>query len=178
MDYFVHVEGQRRHVRIDGAGIEVDGVPFVAELAPPLEGPGSAARTLRLPDRSVRLLTRAREGACWALELEGHRWTVEVLDRGQEAARKARSASGRPPGPAQLRAPMPGLVVRIEVQPGDVVEAGKGVMIVEAMKMENELRAPAPARVRAVCVQAGAAVEKDAVLLEFEPLDAGAEAAT
>jgi biotin carboxyl carrier protein len=66
---------------------------------------------------------------------------------------------------------MPGLVVRVEVAPGDEVEAGQGLVIVEAMKMENELKAARAARVKAVHVVAGAAVEKDAVLVEFEPLE-------
>jgi pyruvate carboxylase subunit B len=70
---------------------------------------------------------------------------------------------------------MPGLVVRVEVEPGMVVQAGQGLVIIEAMKMENELRAPGPARVRAVHVQAGIAVEKDAMLVEFESLEGGGE---
>jgi pyruvate carboxylase subunit B len=64
---------------------------------------------------------------------------------------------------------MPGLIVRVLVQPGDVVQAGQGVIVIEAMKMENELRASSAGVVRAVSVAAGSAVEKGAVLVEFEP---------
>jgi pyruvate carboxylase subunit B len=63
---------------------------------------------------------------------------------------------------------MPGLVVRLEVEPGQAVVAGAGVLVLEAMKMENELRAPAGARVKAVLVRPGQAVEKGQVLVEFE----------
>ncbi len=69
---------------------------------------------------------------------------------------------------------MPGMVVKVEVEPGDVVAPGQGVVIVEAMKMENELKASVPARVRTVHALPGTAVEKDAVLVEFEPLEAEA----
>ena len=71
-------------------------------------------------------------------------------------------------GPKPIRAPMPGLVVRVNVQEGDTVEAGQSVAIVEAMKMENDLKAEGPGRVAAVLVEAGEPVEKGAVLVEFE----------
>jgi pyruvate carboxylase subunit B len=64
---------------------------------------------------------------------------------------------------------MPGLVVRVHVQPGDRVEAGQGLVAMEAMKMENELRAPSAGSVVAVRVEAGAIVEKGAVLIELGP---------
>jgi biotin carboxyl carrier protein len=63
---------------------------------------------------------------------------------------------------------MPGLIVRVDVRPGDVVGAGQGVVAMEAMKMENELRAPAGGTVKAVHATVGSAVEKGAVLVEFE----------
>jgi pyruvate carboxylase subunit B len=70
-------------------------------------------------------------------------------------------------GPAPLVAPMPGLVVRVNVVVGDQVAAGQGLVVMEAMKMENELRASAPGTVRAVHAEPGAAVNKGAVLVEL-----------
>ena len=66
---------------------------------------------------------------------------------------------------------MPGMVVNVEVEEGDTVSAGQGVVIVEAMKMENELKADAEARVVAVHVVEGQAVEKDQLLVELAALD-------
>ena len=63
---------------------------------------------------------------------------------------------------------MPGLVVRVNVAVGDQVAAGQGLVVIEAMKMENELRASAAGVVRAVHVEAGAAVNKGVVLVELE----------
>ena len=62
---------------------------------------------------------------------------------------------------------MPGMVVQVAVAEGDVVDAGDRIAVVEAMKMENELRATAASRVAKVRVSPGQAVEKDQVLVEF-----------
>ena len=62
---------------------------------------------------------------------------------------------------------MPGLVVRVNVAEGDTVAAGQGLVVMEAMKMENELRAAAAGTVSRVLATPGAAVEKGAVLVEL-----------
>jgi pyruvate carboxylase subunit B len=64
---------------------------------------------------------------------------------------------------------MPGLVVRVLVEAGQMVVAGGGLVVLEAMKMENELRAAGPGIVRAVHVRAGGTVEKGQMLVELEP---------
>jgi pyruvate carboxylase subunit B len=63
---------------------------------------------------------------------------------------------------------MPGKIVKVLVKPGDTVEVRQGVVIVEAMKMENELRATAAGTVRSVEVASGTAVEKGALLVALE----------
>ena len=94
-------------------------------------------------------------------------WDVEVLDeRARHLRQLAGSGRGKRGGNV-LKAPMPGLVVRVEVEPGQAVVEGQGVVVLEAMKMENELRASAAATVAAVRVAPGAAVEKGDVLVEY-----------
>lgn len=68
----------------------------------------------------------------------------------------------------EIKTPMPGLVVSIEVKEGDIVKVGQGVAIVEAMKMENELKATFEGKVKKVKVIPGQAVDKDDVLVIFE----------
>jgi pyruvate carboxylase subunit B len=63
---------------------------------------------------------------------------------------------------------MPGMIVRVNVEVGARVHPGQGLVVMEAMKMENELRALAEATVKAVHAQPGAAVEKGALLIELE----------
>ncbi|MGH7905997.1 MAG: biotin/lipoyl-containing protein, partial [Candidatus Binataceae bacterium] len=68
----------------------------------------------------------------------------------------------------ELRAMMPGRVVSVLIEPGEVVEAGQGLVVVEAMKMENELRSPKPGKIAAVKVVAGQTVEKNDLLVIIE----------
>lgn len=166
MEYFVHIGSRRLRVELADGELRVDGRPLALELAP---SNGNPVRSVRAEGRSIRVIPRRNGRGDWTLDIDGVRVRAEVLDRGQEAIRAARGAAAATRGPAPLRAPMPGMVVRVEVGEGDLVEAGDGLVIVEAMKMENELRAAAPARVRTVRARPGAAVEKDEVLIEFEP---------
>jgi biotin carboxyl carrier protein len=172
MKFFVHIEGERLRVEVSNGAVLVEGEAVEVELSPRTSSP---IRGVRAGGRSLRLIPRRNGRGDWTMELEGARWRADVLDPGEEAIRAARKAAGGASGPAPLKAPMPGLVVRVEVSEGDEVVAGQGVVIVEAMKMENELRAPGPGRVKAVRVSEGTAVEKDAVLMEFEPLEAAGD---
>ena len=69
---------------------------------------------------------------------------------------------------SEVCAPMPGLVLSVRVEPGSEVEPGDPLLVLEAMKMENELRAERTGRVKAVRVSPGDAVSKQQVLIEFE----------
>ena len=82
---------------------------------------------------------------------------------GRRTAGPARGA-----GPQRVTAPMPGKVVRVLVKPGDAVEPRQGLVVVEAMKMENELRAARDGRVRDGARREGQSVEAGAVLLVVE----------
>jgi biotin carboxyl carrier protein len=79
-----------------------------------------------------------------------------------------RSEDGPQQGPQQVKAPMPGKIVKVLVKPGDRVEPRQGLIVVEAMKMENELRARAAGTVREVRVTEGASVEAGAILVLLE----------
>jgi pyruvate carboxylase subunit B len=171
MRYVVHVAGRRIEVRGEGEELRVDGVPIEADLAP---GNGAQVRSFLVGGRSLRVLPERDAQGGWVLEIDGVLHRAEVLDRAQDSARAARKAAASASGPSPLKAPMPGLVVRVEVATGDVVAAGQGVVIVEAMKMENELKAPAAARVTAVKVGEGATVERGQVLVEFAEVEPGA----
>ncbi len=70
---------------------------------------------------------------------------------------------------AQLKSGMPGKVIEIFVKPGDFVKAGKPLLIMEAMKMENEMRASSDVVIKEICVKQGDSIESGAVLIKFEP---------
>lgn len=83
----------------------------------------------------------------------------------ERAAKKRAGAAGS--AGKELRAPMPGRVVRILAKKGDAVVAGQPLLVIEAMKMENELRASGPATIVEIHVGEGASVEGRAVLVTF-----------
>jgi biotin carboxyl carrier protein len=82
--------------------------------------------------------------------------------------RSALSASAHTGGTAQIVAPMPGKVVRVLVEAGELVEAGAGIIVVEAMKMQNELKSPKDGKVTHINVAAGATVNAGDVLAVVE----------
>src|ERR1041385_2421797 len=120
------------------------------------DAPLSPAARRSVVDRSGRA---ARGGRA------GERVEVAVQDERSRGIEAASSKGKRAGGGGTVRAPMPGLVVRIEVAEGQRVDAGAGLVVVEAMKMENELRAPRPGMVKTVHVAVGQAVEKGASLV-------------
>jgi pyruvate carboxylase subunit B len=166
--YFVTIGDREIQVEIDGDRITVDGQSWDAHLT---AIPGTPLRHLVLGDRSFTLPFVSHGSGRWEMAFRGESWSAEVVD---ERTRHIRSLTGSGEvrkGGGVLKAPMPGLVVRIDVSPGDQLEPGRGVVVLEAMKMQNELRAPSAVTVKAVKVVAGQAVEKGQVLVEFD--DAG-----
>lgn len=162
MKYLVVVHDRTFEVTVDGDRVSVDGRAGLAELSGIPETP---LRQLVLDGRS-RLVaaTPAEEG--WIVQLGGERWTVAVEDERAHALRELTGQRHRRGAAGLIRAPMPGLVLRVEVEEGQVLEAGAGVVVLEAMKMENEITTPGPGTVTKVHVQPGEAVEKGAALVE------------
>jgi pyruvate carboxylase subunit B len=163
--YTVILDGQSLEVEIDGDHVTVAGQVHAASLG---IIPGTPLRQLLIDGRPSTLAMESLGRGRWALAPGGERWEVEVLD---ERARHIQSLSGgadRPPVSQVLKAPMPGLVLRVHVAAGQQVVAGAGLVVLEAMKMENELKSTAAAIVRAVRVKPGEAVEKGQILVEFE----------
>jgi len=103
----------------------------------------------------------------WDLSLKGSAIEAEVLDDRQATIRELVGATLAARGPQPIKASMPGLVVKVDVREGDTVEPGQGVVVVEAMKMENELLAQSHAIVQKIHVAPGQPVQRDQVLVEF-----------
>lgn len=161
----MEVNGERVEVSIGPDGISVDGMLVEAYLE---EVDGTPIHLLRLGRTLHRLaVRRGSERGRYSLWSDGHRFEVEALDERRRAIRDLTGGGAGASGPAPLVAPMPGLVVRIDVKPGDAVRAGQPLVVMEAMKMENELRAGSQGVVAAVRVTPGQAVEKGAVLVEL-----------
>jgi biotin carboxyl carrier protein len=166
MKYFVQVGTEEIEVVLDGDVVTVDGQSATAHVT---DVEGTPVRMVTIGDEVHRVI--ARRGSArgrYTLWLDGFRHEVEALDERTRAIRELAAASAGPSGPAPVMAPMPGMIVRITAEVGDQVQPGQGLVVMEAMKMENELRATAAGTVRAILVQPGMAVEKGAILLELE----------
>ena len=103
-------------------------------------------------------------GGAWRVHVNGAAVPLALRTSAQRRRRPAR----RDAGDGRVVAPMPGRVVKVLVAAGTRVEARQGVVVVEAMKMENELRAPRAGVVREVRVAEGASVEAQAVLVVID----------
>ena len=146
-------DGDRWSCRVDGRAFEVDAV-------------------LARPDvLSLRIGNKAYEVKCERVASDLHIWVGSV--RYAAEVRDPRSLRGRARavdehGPKKLTAPMPGKVVRILVTQGAEIEAGAGVLVVEAMKMQNEVKSPKKGTVQKILVNEGAAVNAGDVLAIVE----------
>jgi len=116
-------------------------------------------------DKSHAIRLGAR-GAATHVHVDGHGIVVAVEDARQRRSQSA--GAGGADGQTVVRSPMPGKIVKVLVAPGETVSVGQGVIIVEAMKMENELRAQGAGIVKAVEVKAGDTVEGNALLMVIE----------
>jgi biotin carboxyl carrier protein len=121
--------------------------------------PGS--RAVVIDGRVYRVTRRARGEAL----VNGVAILTEVFDPRDLRARPAAMESG---GRSEISAPMPGKVIRVLVSQGDSVEAGQGLVVVEAMKMQNEMKSPKAGCVEEVRTQPGAAVAAGETLIVVE----------
>jgi biotin carboxyl carrier protein len=127
------------------------------------------------PDATaVRLLPQPTNSAIALVEVvvDGWRFELEVEDTVQaalreKASRHADEVGAR--GPVEVRAIIPGRVVSVDVAEGDRVEANGHLLVLEAMKMQNELRAPAAGRIARIAVTAGRTVDRGDLLLVIDP---------
>ncbi len=143
-------------VQLDGKPVEVD----VATLG------ASTSQLSMIIDGKVVDLTVEGSPPDLGIIASGHRSYVRVESERQRAAAAAQSGGG---GKADklLKSPMPGRVVKVMVAVGDEVAPGQAVMVVEAMKMENELKAKVAGKVSEIFVKAGEPVEANAKLVAF-----------
>jgi biotin carboxyl carrier protein len=176
--YEIDVGGRRRHVSVENAGeafaVTLDGRPYRVEAA---GIDGNAPRLLSLivdsdvvggPQhrRSYEVTVTATAGGQLFVQVDSVPVTLTINGRVRTARDEAGRTSGA--GPQRVRAPMPGKVVRVLVKDGDIVTARQPLMVVEAMKMENELRAGRDGTVAGVHASEGASVEAGALLVVIE----------
>jgi biotin carboxyl carrier protein len=174
----VETGGHRRTIDLSRSGadwiVRVDARQLSASLAPAgarwslllrqLEPEPVSRRPLHGPASSHEIAIEPRAKGVRVVHVDGREITVSILDPRNRAARD-RGGPADVAGPSVVVSPMPGRVVKVLVAPGDAVAARQGLVVVEAMKMENELRAPRAGRVSEVRVREGAPVDANTVLI-------------
>ncbi len=163
MKYHVEVDGGNFEVERLVSGVRLNGAERTAEFEWVAEG----EVRLTLDGANHRVFARRSPGG-WRLTVRGRTFDVAVEDERTRTLRTlaGRTAGGR--GPREVRAPMPGLVTRVLAEAGQRVDAGDGLVVIEAMKMENELRAREPGRVAGIAVRPGDVVDRDQILATLE----------
>jgi biotin carboxyl carrier protein len=146
----VHGQDGRYTVVLDGRPLEVDA-----------RETGRHFLSVLLGGRSYEAGIEKRPGG-YTVVLTDDVVAVDIMDATRVAPQP------RVSGPARITAPMPGKLVRVLVSPGQDVQAGQGLVVVEAMKMENEIRTPRSGRVKDVPAREGQAVEAGALLVVVE----------
>ncbi|MBI3763191.1 MAG: biotin attachment protein [Chloroflexi bacterium] len=150
--YIIEINDDR-HIVVDGVEYAID----FASLA------GQSLYSLLLDNESYESFVEEREEA-WQVLLRGVLYEVRVADEREERLRKASGGLAVSGGEFSLKAPMPGLVVAVPVAEGQTVVKGDNLIILESMKMQNELKAPRDGTVSRVRVKAGDSVEHNQVL--------------
>ena len=123
----------------------------------------------RLDDgRGPRLVAIEGRGTDWTVTLDGRRISVTARTWREQMLAAAERETAARGGPVDVKATLPGLVVAVAVAEGDVVAAGQGLLTIEAMKMQNEVRAPRAGRVTRLSVASGSTVATGALLIRID----------
>jgi biotin carboxyl carrier protein len=109
-----------------------------------------------------------RESKVVVLKVNGQRYSVAIREPIDQLLKSMGLDLAAAKKVEAIKAPMPGMILKLLVQPGQQIEKGDGLVILEAMKMENVLKASGPATVKSIRVQERTAVEKGAVLIDLE----------
>jgi biotin carboxyl carrier protein len=128
--------------------------------------PGPSKGLVRVEDRPRRWRW---DGASGRLFLDGDEHTLQAQTETEHRLTASSTETPKNLWAREIHAPMPGLVLAVEVAEEELVAAGKGLVIIEAMKMENEITAPEAGIVRGIGVTVGQAVERGALLCRIEP---------
>jgi biotin carboxyl carrier protein len=168
-------KGGLLHVDLDGRRHVVDARRVndsIVSMLVQLDGASAPSRSVDASfahsTRSARSGQAAQVGADLDVHFDGRTIPVQIRPAGSFGRQKTEGHATNGAGPQRVASPMPGKVVRVLVNTGDTVKARQGLIVVEAMKMENELRAARDGRVRDVAVKEGQSVDAGAVLLTVE----------
>jgi acetyl/propionyl-CoA carboxylase alpha subunit len=164
---WLEIGGRKRQVELPAG---VGGGPLVGTMDCLVDGRAVAVNVQTLQAGVMSLLVEGRQYRCVldgdGVVIGGRRFGFEVED--PRSLQGRRGAGAGTDGPRSVKAPMPGRVVRVLVEAGQEVEEGQALVVIEAMKMQNELKSPKAGRVARVAVGVGDTVGAGEVLAVVE----------
>lgn len=145
--------------------LEVNGKSVVIDMYEPRKG----AFNIIYDNHSynAELVSYNADDKVAVLKVNNNRYEVKLKDETDELLEKLGIGNNQKKL-QNIKAPMPGLVIEVKVKPGDVINKGDGVLVLEAMKMENIIKATGTATVKKINVTKGTPVEKNQILIELE----------
>lgn len=164
MKYYSRIGQREYEIEIHEGQVLVDGEPVDIDLR---QSGGAELYSLLYNGRSFELLIEA-DRFSYEVTLRGERFDVLVEDERTRRLNAGRKMAVAPDGELAVTAPISGLVVKVLVGEGDSVEADQPLVLLEAMKMENEIRAARSGTIKKVGVAAGERVGQNGVLLVIE----------
>jgi len=169
MKYITTVQDREYNIQLDQEGqIIVDGQKYNVDFQQLSEG---GLLSLLIDNRSLEAIVEER-GEAWEVLIEGELYTVKVQDERAYRLAKARSNVDVMTGDVNVVSPMPGLIIAVTAIEGQLVKKGDQIVILESMKMENELRSPRDGQIKQVYTKTGASVEKGQILATIcDPLE-------
>lgn len=162
MKYFAQVNDQRYEIEVMNDGlVMVNG----EERHVDFKSMGQhAIYSLLIDNQSFEAVVEHRDGK-YSVLIFGDLYEIAVTDERTERLARAGMTATAPTGDVSIRSPMPGLIVDVPVAAGDEVSQGQTVVILESMKMENELKSPRDGVISRVEVEKGQSVEQNSVLV-------------
>jgi biotin carboxyl carrier protein len=161
MKYITTVNDQQYTIEIDQEGhLTANGDVYDVDFQQLSEG---GILSLLLNNQSLEAIVEERDGA-WEVLIRGELYSVQVQDERAYRLAKARGVVAEVTGEAAVKSPMPGLIIAVPVAEGQAVSKGDQIVILESMKMENELRSPRDGVVKRLHVEPGQSVEKNQLL--------------
>ncbi len=159
-------QNHKLNIRREGSRVfaEVDSRHYEFELRELDSGTSLLIDSSRVFE--CRVTQHHEQGGLFEVNIGTHNYAITVID--PKRLRSAQSSGAHDHGVAEIAAPMPGRIVRVLVEVGTQVEAGTGIVLVEAMKMQNEMKSPKSGTVVAIKAEAGATVNAGDVLAIIE----------
>ena len=165
MKYVTIINNEQYEIEIDNdGGILLNGEPRDVDFL----NLGGSLYSVITQNQSLEAVIEDEDNIIEVM-MAGRLYETQVLD--ERALLMAQRRGGLGASSGEVHSPMPGLIVKVTVTPDQEVHQGQTVVILESMKMQNELKAPADGKVISIHVEAGQTVDKNTLLIEIEPTE-------